>query len=95
MVRIEHGVAVMMRAYRCRTCKQILGNLYDEQIEQPLPPCPKGHATELVPKIGAQQLKTFMAGMKLEPAASESRRAESAPDPLTYRQRMKKGKTSG
>ena len=84
----------MRRAYRCRRCKQILGYLYDEQIDQPLPKCPKGHRTELVPLVGDGEFSALMSEVNLEPSARESQKVESRnPDPHTYRQRMGKQKT--
>jgi hypothetical protein len=81
----------MRRSFRCRICKQILGDLYDDELEKPLPVCPKGHKTELVPLTTKAELKRQIAELNLEPSARQSQVDESKHDPLTYRQRMKKG----
>ena len=84
----------MRRAYRCRKCKEVYGYLYDEQLQQPLPKCPKGHTTELVPLVTRGELSALMAELNLAPSARESQRIESRnPDPHTYRQRIGKRKT--
>jgi len=84
----------MMRTYRCRKCKAVIGDLYDEQIKYPLPRCPKGHATELVPLTSAKEIYELVTLLNLEPSARESLEIETVnQDPLTFRQRMAKRKT--
>lgn len=85
----------MMRTYRCRTCKIICGDVYDEQIGQPLPKCPKGHKTELVPLTTNKEINELLAHLDLEPSARKSLENENTnPDPLTPRQRIAKRKTN-
>lgn len=83
---------VLFREYRCPKCKVILGGL-NARTEEDLPRCPNGHKTEFVPKAGSNEVASFVRQLGLDPNSRESQERESKPDPLTYRQRMKKGST--
>ena len=83
----------MRRAYRCLKCHELLGYVYDEEIGQPLPPCPRGHATELVPETRDWEIYYgVLKDLNLQPSANESQAAEKEKDPHTYRQRLGKQK---
>lgn len=86
----------MKKAYRCPTCKQLCGYRYDEQLQLPLPKCPKGHDTEFVPKISDRDLASYVAQANLSPTARESQKIESQnQDPHTFRKRFGKQRTDG
>ena len=85
----------MRRAFRCRVCHELLGYVYDEEIELPLPKCPKGHSAELVPETSAEEARGLAKSLGLTPSATECRSAEAAKDPHTFRQRIGKQRTGG
>lgn len=72
-----------------------MGDLYDEELARPLPKCPQGHDTELVPIVGDGEMTALLGELNLAPTTRECVEEEMRNrDPHTFRQRIGKRHTS-